>query len=883
MTNELSTIAEPNRSQQRQALHDDASQRMKPAPVEEPFAGRISRFGSNAYLHVAILTTIILICYARTVTSYFLADDFGHIGYIHAMFKGHWNMFWCNFTGNFMGIDGIKVYRPAQIMCEMVDWMLFRANAAGWYAMNLAYFVSAVSCFYLVVRKLVARFGTTRSAGIAFFAATLFALNPLRCESISWMVGRIDIVTSLAYLLSVLFFLKPRTVLNTSLSVGFFALAMLLKEMPVGLPIVLAAIEFFGLRESAPSEKAFAPQGTASARSASLLSVHEFVTKSVSALRSSAPWWLALAVYFAIRRLALGTFGGGYAAGMGGGSLAEAMHRWLDPDTARRLLFPFNFAVMPEPNIYSGILTASYLVLFGLLVVRLILGAVPWRHFAFCGVWLLMCAVPIYQLWGIGYELEGGRFYYFLCMPLSMLISLIALAPLGNTAQPTIDSERMQANLDETPLRRLALSGTVVGACVSLAIAFCFSRMAIATNAAWVNAGKEVRRFKDACIKAASSSNSPQIAVLSAPRRHAGAHQLLNGTTVQTLFHPPFTEAGLADRFISFEPVMFGPNGLINASRLREVAAKGVPIFVWSTAENKLRPLKSNIGGARAASDSPSAATEPITLFPSRNEAISGGATPAQVSLESVSHGQLSTDKGVLRLTQIKSDDCVAVRDVNVPASQYDFLELHARFKGGLKTREVRVAWTAPGQELTPDVVLKQSASEKVKTDDPTQTIVVNLSHRTQWHICSRIANLYVFPDVADSAEIIDIRLLPAPYAAPLLNVSDVDESAVGIHEVSNKSLLLKFEKRFVAGVDKLQLQVSKPNCFFDNFTKYGADDPVARTVDFVGTKTEAAIHDKLFKACFPAKGNYQLRLVCLDSAGNAVGAPSDEVTIKIK
>lgn len=207
----------------------------------------LAKFGSfvtSPALHVPLLVALVLVTFGRTITSYFLADDFGHIGYIYAMCNGHWNMFWANFTGSFMQIPGITVYRPSQLLCELLDWLLYKADARGWYCSNLLYFSACTVALYMVCRRLLESLGPNRGALAAFSTAALFALNPLRCESVSWMVGRVDIVACLFYLMSFWLFMQPRTKINTAASIVAFSIGITVKEMPVGLPVVLTGYAF---------------------------------------------------------------------------------------------------------------------------------------------------------------------------------------------------------------------------------------------------------------------------------------------------------------------------------------------------------------------------------------------------------------------------------------------------------------------------------------------------------------------------------------------------------------------------------------------------------------------------------------------------------------
>ena len=90
---------------------------------------------------------------------------------------------------------------------------------------------------------------------VALAAAALFALHPLRVESVAWVTERKDLLYALFYLLSMNFYLryldsayKPRFLW---LSCLFFLLSLLSKPMAVTLPLILLIIDFY--RRRAPS------------------------------------------------------------------------------------------------------------------------------------------------------------------------------------------------------------------------------------------------------------------------------------------------------------------------------------------------------------------------------------------------------------------------------------------------------------------------------------------------------------------------------------------------------------------------------------------------------------------------------------------------------
>jgi hypothetical protein len=754
------------------------------------------------------------------------------------MCNGHWNWFWANFTGTFMQIAAIQVYRPFQLVCEMIDWSIFKTNAQGWYAFNLAYFVACVSFVYLVVRRLLSEWGQARAGFIGLFAAALFAFNPLRCESISWMVGRVDVVAALFYLASFYLFLQPRKLGTTAGAIACFIAGLLIKEMPVGLPVVLFALTWLGLARQSEAELDGSP-------SAVRHDLPSLMVRSKRAFSETYPWWITLALYFAVRIKCLGTAVGGYAAGLGGGPFG-AVSKWLDPDTLHRLFFPFNISVVPEPNVYSTALTVAFGGVVALTVLRLMTNSMPWRWLTFCAVWLATCAAPIFQLWGIGYQLEGGRFFYFLSIPLAMVLAMLALAPYRN------DQERV-----------LSRNATIIGALLLSVIAFAWAKVAMLTNTNWVNAGKEVRRFHEACLDLVKKNPNQKFVILGVPERSAGAHQILNGTTFSTLFVPPFSESRLADRFVNFEPIMFGPEGLVNESRLRSCVSKGFPILCWDREKRELEPVQIKL------SDSADLPTS-VSIAPTFD---------GSVSAQTVGHTAMSCTNGLITLKHVMADDGVRITIPSIRTADYDSLEFDAAIKGGAPLRKVQTVWFSSNNDLGG---IDNTASETIRTTGKEQHLRIRLSHHWRWFVPETVNALLILPGTAEQVSLKNIRLVRSEIESPTLQSIPNHLTGPGIVTLAAKKLRMVVNPRSVPGAASALIEVGKPSSFYDTIEDAGTSAETSAVIN-ANLGGETTITGAQFKSIFKNPGFYQLRARCLDSQAKPIGYFSDPITVLVQ
>ncbi len=216
------------------------------------------KFIKSPILHVILLTALTWLVFNRTLGSYFLADDFGEVAYISRIKDGgEIALIWANFTGNYMQIPSMAVWRPWLLISLLADYFVWGANPFGFYLTNLLSYNLGIVLYYFFLRKLTESFSPLRSGLSSLLCAALFAVSPLHCESISWVVGRVDIVSSVFYLAAVnLLFAatahfddreakKYRSLMGFSLL--SFVIAMWTKEMPIGLPVLAPVL--FGVLE----------------------------------------------------------------------------------------------------------------------------------------------------------------------------------------------------------------------------------------------------------------------------------------------------------------------------------------------------------------------------------------------------------------------------------------------------------------------------------------------------------------------------------------------------------------------------------------------------------------------------------------------------------
>jgi tetratricopeptide (TPR) repeat protein len=135
-------------------------------------------------------------------------------------------------------------YRPMFTVYLMVGWHLFGEWPQPWHLFNVFMHLIAVLFMFLILEKV------TKDLRLTAIATILFAVHPLRVESVAWISGVTDLFLALFLLPSFylyMLFREPgpllRRIMYLSGSLALFLVAAFSKEPAVALPIFIVAYE----------------------------------------------------------------------------------------------------------------------------------------------------------------------------------------------------------------------------------------------------------------------------------------------------------------------------------------------------------------------------------------------------------------------------------------------------------------------------------------------------------------------------------------------------------------------------------------------------------------------------------------------------------------
>jgi protein O-mannosyl-transferase len=140
-------------------------------------------------------------------------------------------------------------WHPLTWISHMLDCQLYGLNAGGHHLTNVALHAATAVLLFLVLRAMTG--ALWRSA----FVATVFAIHPLRVESVAWIAERKDVLSGLFFMLTLWAYMRYAhgPSLRRYLPVALlFALGLMAKPSLVTLPCVLLLLDYWPLGRFQP-------------------------------------------------------------------------------------------------------------------------------------------------------------------------------------------------------------------------------------------------------------------------------------------------------------------------------------------------------------------------------------------------------------------------------------------------------------------------------------------------------------------------------------------------------------------------------------------------------------------------------------------------------
>ncbi|MEN6405642.1 MAG: tetratricopeptide repeat protein [Thermoguttaceae bacterium] len=383
--------------------------------VERPAT---QEFWKTLVISLALVLAVFLVFGQTSQHEFLVCDDVQYIyGNPHVASGLSWeNVQWALTTchaGN---------WHPLTWMSHMLDATLYPAGSpgapGGHHLTNVWLHAASVVILFLALRQM------TGALWCSALVAAMFAIHPLRAESVAWAAERKDVLSGLFWMLtlwSYSWYARRPSLGRYASVVVSFGLGLTAKSMLVTLPCVLLLLDYWPMRRWRPKGVAISPEDAASPR---------FPVRSLGWLVVEKLPLLALSLSVSAI-VAAGQHGAGAMSMMDpilpGMKVANAIVSYVV--YLWKTVWPVNLAIFyPHPSIVKvpPALWAAETIGSAVLLLAITAWALwNWRRWP-CGIvgwlWYLGTLVPVIGLIQIGAHAYADRYTYLPMIGVYMVV-----------------------------------------------------------------------------------------------------------------------------------------------------------------------------------------------------------------------------------------------------------------------------------------------------------------------------------------------------------------------------------------------------------------------------------------------------------------------------
>jgi tetratricopeptide (TPR) repeat protein len=287
-------------------------------------------------------------------------------------------------------------WHPLTTISHMLDCQLFGLNPAGPHFVNVVLHTIAVLLLFLVLWQMTSgpsRTGSpsrTDSIWPSAFVAAVFAIHPLRVESVAWVSERKDVLSGVLFMLTLgayTYYTRRPTITRYITVSILYALGLMAKPMLVTLPIVLLLLDYWPLRRLKLDQQSIARKVGEKLPLFALAAVSCIITLIVQ----SQTMHLIKDLSFPIR--------------LGNSFISYVTYIW-------QMFWPTNLAVF-YPYTSHGRLAPIVAIIFLVVVTARVVAAHRRYPYLVTGwFWFLVMLVPVLGLVQVGRQSHADRYTY---------------------------------------------------------------------------------------------------------------------------------------------------------------------------------------------------------------------------------------------------------------------------------------------------------------------------------------------------------------------------------------------------------------------------------------------------------------------------------------
>jgi protein O-mannosyl-transferase len=190
---------------------------------------------------------------------------------------------------------------PMTTISHMLDCQFYGLNAGGHHLTNVLLHAATAVLLFLVLRQMTGRLWPSA------FVAAVFAVHPLRVESVAWVTERKDVLSGLFFVLTlgayVYYVRRPFSLSRYLVVFILFALGLMAKPMLVTLPFVLLLLDYWPLgRVTVPAARY---QGGVGGNASAIPSTRAPVRRNGESVPPKRRWRLEIVARLVVEKLPL--------------------------------------------------------------------------------------------------------------------------------------------------------------------------------------------------------------------------------------------------------------------------------------------------------------------------------------------------------------------------------------------------------------------------------------------------------------------------------------------------------------------------------------------------------------------------------------------------
>ncbi|MEY2543898.1 MAG: protein O-mannosyl-transferase [Verrucomicrobiota bacterium] len=141
-------------------------------------------------------------------------------------------------------------WHPLTTISHMLDCQLFGLNPGAHHLVNVFFHSISAVLLFILVAQMTGGPGRTGSIWLAGFVAAVFAIHPLRVESVAWIAERKDVLSGVFFMLTLIAYVaytRKRTVGRYLTMSILFACGLMSKPMLITTPFILLLLDYWPL------------------------------------------------------------------------------------------------------------------------------------------------------------------------------------------------------------------------------------------------------------------------------------------------------------------------------------------------------------------------------------------------------------------------------------------------------------------------------------------------------------------------------------------------------------------------------------------------------------------------------------------------------------